>query len=434
MSKKMFDIMPPKMAHKSKALPGAALHKKTRRKETKEVKEPIMPGKSHHVPPKQEKRFPLKELVIGGVVIVLLLAFYGITKLPKADIQIFPKLDTLTLSEKIVADKSVTAVNMASKTIPAQYLEETKESQQEFPATGSASNDGYATGTIKVYNKTDSTFTLVKGTHFVSDSGKYFVTLEKVSIPAGKKNAPGSINVKVRSEEAGEDYNIGPSKFSAPKLYGTAYYYSIYAESSSPMSGGHTGTVKKITDDDIKQAKDALTKKVLQDAKDALKSKIGADDMLLDSAIESNVIETSSDKAAGVVADTFNEKVKVTVSALVFKKQDAEKLVRDNILSQLPKTNSLLDQTLHTDYASEIVDIKGGKLTLNSQSSVKTYYKIDTLELIDVLSMKSSDQIKEAIDQRYNNNISELKINFWPFWVHKSPDNKNRIKINVMFK
>ena len=65
---------------------------------------------------------------------------------------------------------------------------------------------------------------------------------------------PGSVHVSVQAVESGDGYNIAPSNFSIPGLKGTPSYYSIYATSTDAMSGGYTGKVKKVTDDDIQQA------------------------------------------------------------------------------------------------------------------------------------------------------------------------------------
>src|SRR3989338_8755892 len=164
MSKKMYDILPPKMAHKVedavRAMGGD--HKKKKPHAGK--------SRSH----KKENRFPLKELIVGGVIILALLSVYLYNKLPKADIGLWPQVQVLDLEEKITAEKSATQVSVAKNIIPAAYFEESKEATQEFEATGSASNEGRASGTIKIYNKItpSSPLTLKAGTHFLSDSGK----------------------------------------------------------------------------------------------------------------------------------------------------------------------------------------------------------------------------------------------------------------------
>lgn len=383
-----------------------------------------------------EKKFPLKEVLAGGLIIVFLLGIYFYNKLPKADIQIWPRLDVLTLQEKIIADKTVNVIDLSQKIIPAQYIEQIEDSSQEFQATGITSNDSKSSGTIKIYNKINpaSSFTLKAGTHFLSNSGKYFVTLSKVTIPQAQGKNPGSIEVKVQAEGVGDDYNIGSSKFSVPKLSGTTYYYSIWADSDKAMTGGYAKSAKKVTKDDILQAKEVLTKSLLIKAENSLRDKISPDYVLLPGAISKNVIDDKADVKADSMVDKFNESATVKVSALLFKKQDLEQFAKDDILSQLSDSKVFWEKSLDVKYDPELIDIKKGVETLNLQLSVKTYNSIDTNELINLIDRKSVDQIKGIFDEKYGNMISEIKINFWPFWVTKAPKDKNRIKIDLLFQ
>ena len=438
MSKKIYDILPPKLANKVedtiKVLDGATKPKRQRRKKVEKPLSVQAPALDKAV--KKEKRFPVTELLVGCGIIVLLLCAYGFMKLPKADIEIWPKVNALTLSEKITADTKVTTPDLAHNIIPAHYVEVESSDSQAFEATGSASNDGKATGAITVYNKISpaTPFTLIKGTHFLSDSGKYFVTAAKVTIPQGQKNAPGSVLVQVLAQDSGSDYNIGASKFSIPKLNGTSYYYSLYGASTSAMAGGYTGKVKKVTDDNIQGAKDIIAKKVLAKAQDALKSKLAPGDILLDGAMQSSVVGTSADVKADTIADNFNEQATVKVSALVFKKQDLDAFVKNDIAKNVSNDKKVLEKSLQVSDVLQTPGVQNGALGINVTISAKTYADINTGDLIDLFSMKSSDQIKQIVDQMYGGSISELKINFWPFWVKKAPDNKSRITVNLRFE
>ncbi len=418
MPKKIYDIKPPKLVKKrkiaSKVVPVVKIESK---------------------PSTPERRFPLIELMMGGGVVVLLLGIYFFNTLPKADIQIWPKIDTISFQEKITASKKFNTVDIAKKIIPAMYVEESKEATQNFPASGSASNDGKATGTIKIYNKISpsSPLSLKVGTHFLSDSGKYFVTLDKVMVPAMSGKTAGSISVKVQAEESGPAYNIGASKFSVPKLSGTSYYYSIWAESTSAMEGGYTGDVKKVTNADIANAKEVLTKKVLADAEVALRSKISADYILLDNAITKNVVGATASVKADSIADNFNETAKVRVSALVFKKSDITSFVKSDLLAQLPEGKEYLEKSLDVQYSAEAVDMAGGTESLVIKVSFGTYLDIQKNEVVEFSSRLSASQIKQMIDQKYGGAVTRSEISFWPFWVHKAPSNKDRINIGFNF-
>lgn len=425
MSKKIYDIKPPKIVHKEKnsaknPVGGAKIKKHTKKNDSLHKK----------------RIFPLKEVLVGSSIIVFLLGIYFYNKLPRANILISPKLESLTLQEKITTDKTINIIDLSGKVIPAQFIEQVEESWQEFQATGSTSNDSKASGTVKIYNKISPStpFTLKTGTHFLSDSGKYFVTLEKVTIPAAKNKTPGSITVKVQAEEPGTDYNIGPANFSVPKLSGTIYYYSIWAESDDNMTGGYTGTLKKVTKDDISQAKESLTKKLLSKAENSLKSKISPEDVLLDGAISREIISSSSDIKVDSIIDKFNQSAKVKVSALVFKKQDLEKFSKDYILSQLSDSENFLEKSLDIKYSPELIDIKKGAEIINLQLFFKKYHNINEVDLTDLVFRKSSQEIKDIVDGKYKDKVSKVEVDFWPFWVHKTPADKNRVKIELVFE
>lgn len=438
MAKKIYDIVPPKEVRKveitmkslaakdAKKKRATRLAKSQRKESSSQVVQPVIT---------QKKRFPLREIIVGVVIIVLLFGIYLFNKLPKVDVLVFPKLETITLEAKITADKSVDEIDMQKKIIPLRLLEEIKEASQEFPATGITSNDGKSSGTITIYNKVSPAvpLTLIVGTHFLSDSGKYFVTLSKITIPAMKGKTPGSISVNVQAKEVGADYNIGPSKFSVPKLSGTPYYYGIFGESRDSMAGGYTGKVKKVTKDDLDSAEDILTKKTLEDAESSVKNKVSEEEVLLEGAVLSEVVEISSSVKAEAVADTFNQTVKVKVRALVVKKQDLEDFAKNSILSKITEDKSLRDESLKITYQASSLDFSKGIEKVDLQASAESYYKMDLNSLTDLLKRKSSDQIKEVTNLQYGEKISGVKIDFWPFWVKKAPKDINRINISLSF-
>lgn len=444
MAKKIFDIIPPKKIRKTEDVvkPLVREEKKyTKVRESKKdyKKEYKQDYKQEETLLIKEKHFPLKEVLMGFGVLILIAGGILYFKLQKVDIKIWPKTEVLSFNEQTLADNSVQAIDLSGKTIPAQFFEEEKDLWQEFSATGNASNDGKAGGTITIYNKYSpaSALTLKTGTHFLSDTGKYFVTLQKVVVPAatkqGSKTIPGSITVKVQATEAGEDYNIKPSKFSVPKLSGTSYYYSIYAESDKDMTGGFSSEIKKVTEDDIQKAKEELQKNLLENIKEALKNKIGTDYILLDNAISTEITESSSAVKAGAVIDKFSYQAKAKAKALAFKKSDLENFIKEYINSNISSPKIFLEDSLNYNYSSSTVDIVNGKVVLDLSFDVKTFRAVDENDLISLFREKSADQIKEIINSRMGDQVSQMQVNLWPFWTTKAPKDKNKIRVNLEF-
>jgi hypothetical protein len=427
MPKKIYDIKPPKVAQKTE-------------KDLKEFLSENKKPKRQSTRQKKEKHSVWWPVSIGILLIVIVAGVYLFLKLPKADIAIWPKIDTLSFNETITADKSANAVDSVKLVIPAQYFEASKTDSQNFPATGNASNGGQASGTITIYNKDDPpmSFTFKAGTHFMSDSGKLFVALQQIVIPAAKKSGnkitPGSVNAEVQAVEGGDSYNIAPSDFSVPGLKGTPYYSSIYATSSVAMTGGFTGKVKKVTDDDIQGAEDVMVKKATTDATSALKSQIPSGYVLLDNAISSTTTSASTPTKSGAVVDNFTYQAAVKVSALAFKKSDLDQLAKNYIVSQLPDGKILLDNSFKDDYSATAVDVSGGKASLNVNFSSGIYSDIDKNAVALSLMGKDANQINETIGSSLGGEVSKIKINFWPFWVTKSPDSQGAVNVQLKFQ
>jgi hypothetical protein len=425
MAKKIYDIKPPKKVGKTE-------------KEHKDLLENNK-RKRHHARQKKEGRSIWKPVLISSIIIILIVGVYLFFKLPKAEITIWPKVDVLSFKQTITADKSADLIDLTNSVIPAQYFEVTKTKSQDFPATGSASNDGKASGTITIYNKYDppASLTFKVGTHFMSDSGKLFVASQKIIIPAAKKSGskitPGSVQVQVQAVEAGDSYNIASANFSVPGLKGTAYYYSIYATSTDAMTGGYTGKVKKVTDDDIQGAKDVLTKETTLEAVSALRSQISSDYVLLDNAVLFNTTGASTQTKSGTIADSFNYQATVKASAIAFKKSDLDQFVKNYIISQMSEGKALLESSLKTDYLANTVDVSGGKMALSLDFSSGVYQKIDRNSLSLSLFGENAEQIKRTIDSNLGDQASKIQIKLWPFWVKSAPNSQNAINIELKF-
>ncbi|MSU60321.1 MAG: hypothetical protein EXS52_00180 [Candidatus Staskawiczbacteria bacterium] len=448
MAKKIYDILPPKVAQKKKLLGQKSGAFRTVKKSAVVSKTQVIQktrkqerdGVAYIAHTAGKRRFPMKEIFAGSAVMLLLVSIYLYSKLPSADIQVWPVMEHLPLQEKVTVDKSATVVDASKNVIPAQHKEENQDGWQEFLATGDVSTDKKATGTIKIYNKLDlaSAFTLIKGTHFLSDAGKYFVITEKVVIPQAQyqkgKLVAGSVSVKVEAEQAGGDYNVGASKFSIPKLSGTTYYYSIYAESTSVMTGGLKGSAKRITKDDIDKARDVLTKKLLGQAETTLRDKLSGEDIIIDNSLLKTVVDFTTTSKADTVVEKFNANATVKVSALVFKKPDLEQFAKNNISSALSQEDMFLEKSLDISYSPVSVDSKKGVAVMDVKLSAKTYKNIDINTLVNLFSQKTGDEIKNLVEENDGIKVSKTEVDFWPFWVNSAPKNKNRINISLIFE
>jgi len=431
MPKKIYDIKPPKLVASQKTETAKA----TKKVATSSVKR----KKKSPVAKKDSKILLWRYVVIGVLVILVFVAIYLFFKLPKAEITLWPKVETLSYAKILSADKTVTQINIENNIIPLSVLQATKTEVQSFPATGSASNDGLAYGTITVYNKYDPvrSFTFKAGTHFMSDSGKLFKAPEKIIIPAakkvGSKITPGSVVVRVQAVEAGESYNISPANFSIPALKGTAYYYSIYATSAEAMAGGYTGKVKKVTSDDLVSAKDTISSKAQSSVMEDLRSQVTNDYVLLNGALVSEVVSATTQIKVGAIADNFEYQATANAKAYVFKKSDIEQFAKDFIVSKLEADKTILDSQLKTEYTLGEIDAKAGKVSIVFNFSCGTYKTVNTDSIELSLLGRNQIQINEIVTKTLPDQITKVQIRFWPFWVYSAPKNPKAVLVDLKF-
>lgn len=427
MRKKIYDIKPPKI--KKQEHEAAAAVKKSAAKKPKEKVVPV-------VTRKKERKLGWV-LVSGAVLVVVLVAgWFALYKLPRADVNIWPKLEVMSFQETVKADSKTTTASV--DTIPAYYFETEKSVSENFPATGNASNEGIAGGLVTIYNKSSSSIALRASTRLISDTGLLFLTEDKVTVPAatkaGSKVTPGSVAVKVKAAESGKNYNIGPSTFSIPGFKGTTAYFDVYAQSVQAMTGGFTGDVKKVTDSDIQTAKDMLSKKATDGAKDDLQKKYGKDYLLVDDSYNPTVTFDDNQANVGDVKPEFSLTGKAHTGILVVKKSDLDTFIKNNVLSQLPQDKSVLESSIKEDYSLSDVDFAAKKMTVSMNISTQVYHTIDKDSLSLSLLGENADQINQSVNNALGNNVAKITTRFWPFWVSSSPNNQKAVNIHIKFE
>ena len=437
MPKKIFDIFPPQKTGEYHL--SAGRETPVAKKEEERVE----------VPPKQKsQKISLKKW--WGVVFLLFIlgGFLAYFSLSRAEIEIWPETKISDFREKVTADSKVEKTDPAfwvkSGVIPAKIYEGETTLSQEFPASGK--KEKRAEGIIKVYNVYSvSPQVLVANTRFVSAEGKLFRTIEKVTIPGGKseggKLVPGYLDIKVRADQPGTEYNIGPTTFSIPGFAGTPKYTAFYGKSFEKMEGG--GQTSQVTKEDLENAKKILTERALEQAKTSLESKIqeetssqenrpglsNSDFVLIDKALSQEIISATSNCQEGAEAENFNLQVKVKSQALLFKKSDLENLAKELVSNQIEKTKKFQQESLKINYSAESIDLKSGRIILDLTINAKIYSEIDTTTLKKALEGKSLAETKILFESQPE--IIKTRINLWPFWVKKVPENPEKIEIKI---
>ena len=423
-SRKIYDIVPPSEV---KNFPFTALKKKKAKKEAKTAKS-ISKGKA-------VVYFHFNLWPLATVIILIFLGVISYLFFNKAEIKIQPKLGNLDFKGEIVAAIGLSGVDSINKIIPANLIEKEEEMTESFLATGKFLKEEKAEGIIRVYNADSASLQiLIVNTRFVSSEGKLFRLLERVTIPGGKyeggKLAPGYLDIKVRADQPGEEYNIGPSTFSLPGLVGTRKYTTVYGKSSSPMTGGLKTEVLQVTKDDLNSAKEILSKKLSQKIKEDLLNQFGSSHVIFEDAYQEELIDAFSPVPPRAPVASFIYQVKIKYQALLFRKSDLEELTKNLILADLPSDKKSKEDSLRLNYSFNSADFKAGKILFGLEGSSMVYSPLEESALQE--SLKGKSLAETQLFLRSQPDVINIQINTWPF-INRLPKNANNIKINVVF-
>jgi len=383
---------------------------------------------------KRWKAFAFGLVAFTLSLLAILTLFYS-----KASLRIKPFLVQKEIEEEIKVDVSQEEFDIENKIIPGELFEVKVDLEKKFQTSGEIVESGKAEGIITVYNRREPprAVRLRKETRFLSaEKEKVFRAVEKIYIPPATfkkgKLVPGSAKVRVVAAEPGEDYNIGPSKFSVPGLAGSVLYYSVWAESASPMTGGYLKKAKVVADEDIKKAKKEMEEALLERAAEKLKESIPKGFVFSKASIFKTDAQFSCSPQAGGKAEVFACRSVMTAKTLCFKFSYLSKFAELKLKDSLRPGEKLAPGTVEIVFSPKNALSVSGKLILRLKVKFKVYKEIPEKKIISAVKGLSKKEIKQQMGLNYPEG-SLLSVRFFPFWLLKAPKNPERIKIELTF-
>lgn len=374
-----------------------------------------------------------RKWIIGLVVFLLLVgvSLWVSFAFSEVKIAIFPKLDKVALTETVTV-KLDSSLDLENNIIPGQKVDNEKILAQDFQATGKATKEAKATGTITVYNAYSSTPRTFIPSRFVSADGKLFWSTEKISVPGytkeGNKVIPGEVQVPVIASEAGPEYNIEATTFAMPGLAGTALYTTIYAKSFEPMTGGYIGESRKITESDLENAKNVLIDKTKVEGKEILKKSLPLDLVLLEETLTQEVLEGKFSHSLSDEVDNFNYEVKVRSEGVAFSRLDIELLAKERINSIIDKDKTIKKDSFKIEY--NLKEVSPDEMTIEIVFSVDVYTDINLEEARKAVTGKSLEET--SLFLKSLSGIEKVKIDKGSFMRRSVPSSLDKVKIDLI--
>jgi len=366
----------------------------------------------------------------GAVLLVGVLYFIGAFIMPKATITI--KTDTSDLETKfeLVAKTDAKDLDVEKKIFPAQLKELKVNLTEKVTATGKVNKGNKATGSITLFNcnKADTPVTLPSGSRLVvSDLG--YITNKEVTVPVSNFTGGGSCkkdssaNVDVTAESGGGVYNIdargGYVAPSNPDITGTG----------SDMNGGTDKLVTSISQEDVDAIKATLQKGSTDKDKEQLSSQLRGEGLFpLTETFLSSFAEPVVAPAIGEEATSGTVTIAATYTMLAIKESDLL-----NVMKKVQESN--ITTATQKIYDTGLSKAKVGQLERKSPNESRLMFSttatvgpfLDATVIANEVKGKSAGDTKSIISNRPG--ITEVDLQYSPFWVFKTPNRLNKIQI-----
>lgn len=388
---------------------------------------------------KEKAKFSLKFSVKKNFfyVIIFVLTFFSVYYLVqgKTIIEIIPQTQLKEIDNIEISIKSgLGEIDFDGKILPAIFLQDFKEYSKDYSTNQIVLKETKASGIIRVYNKYSppTPLTLIKGTHFLSSSGKSFHSLDVIKIPAahyeGGELIPGFVDITVEADEPGEEYNIPPSNFSIPKLSGTSYYQTTWAQSFEEIKGGMKAQVKVVSENDIESAKEDFIENFKKKAREEFKLDIPESFVYFEESFFEEVESLDVSAKEGDAVDLFTIKAKITPKVLVFRKEDLNNLIK-KILEEDISPLIVLENSLKIEFKEKQINLTQGEGNFVLLASAQTFLPLDEKEVFELIKGKNITDAISTLKNSYS--LKEIKINPPVFWQKNIPNDALKIKIKI---
>lgn len=380
-------------------------------------------------------RLSKKSLYLYGLIVIIIFGLVMYVSLGKAEIVVKPAGHPLNLNINLAASDEFLEVSHHLKKIPGQLFSVEKKVEENFPATGEKDVVQKARGKITVFNEYGTnTQVLIATTRFESEGGLIFRTLKTITIPGttvkNGKIIPGSIEVEVIADKAGDLYNIGSGKFTIPAFKEKGdldRYGKFYGQSNESMRGGIVGKAKVVTEEDYLNAKKKVEERIVAEAEQDLKTQASGLKILeLPVPTVNNVTSSAQIDEA---TDSFTVSGIAMLRTVGFKESD----LNDLLIQYIQSINdvSVFADKLNLQFQNVKFDDNARVLKFNIIVEGSVYSKIEQEKIIADLMGKNENEIRDYI--KGIESIASAKVVLSPFWVWRVPKDQSRIEIRLEY-
>jgi hypothetical protein len=393
----------------------------TRAREVEEDYEPVYDNTTRK---RGSSRFALWFVAII-VVIILILAFSLLFS--GAKVSITPKQ-----SKTLVEANFSAAIRADVGDVPYEIMTIEKSDSKSVPATGREEIEEKASGKIVVFNDFNtSSQRLIKNTRFETPEGLTYRINKSIVVPGqskeGGETVPGSIEVTVYADEAGDKYNVGLKDFIIPGFKGSPRFDGFYARSKTSMTGGFVGEKLTASKEDLAKAKEVIHADLRAQLMNEASSQKPDEFYLFEDTI---FVEFESEPSVEN-GDKVEIKEKATLYGVLFNKEKFASHIAQNTVAAFDEESV------------EILDVSTLNIAVSDKKDSRPWeeeeFEFTVSGNAHIVWTFDEDKLKEDLAGRAKAalttvlsgypSIDKAEATLRPFWKRSFPDKIGKIKI-----
>ena len=278
-------------------------------------------------------------LIIGGLLGIGAVFFFLWWNLPKANVVLTVRPETLEKDFELTIDPNQEVVDLSSSILPGKLMETKVSGEDSQNTTGEKTVGEKSKGEVTIYNRTDNSKTFPAGTVLIGPGSLKF-TIDRETTVASKTpdlesgvDKWGESKVEVTAVDIGAQYNLAAaSQFSVKDQPLTAFL----AKNDSAFSGGTSRQIQAVSEKDQKDLTDKLTASLLEKGKIDLIGQIPQDRSLIEESLSNQVESAVFDHKVGEEAQTLALKLNLKIAGLTYKHEDFNALVSQFLSPSIP--------------------------------------------------------------------------------------------------
>lgn len=362
--------------------------------------------------------------IAGGLLIIILAT---LSVFDGATLAYTPKSSALTFTNEIFS-----AAKSGEGELLYSVVKLSGDKGKSVTASGEKDVSRKASGTIVVYNDTTSAQTLIENTRFESATGKIYRIAKAISIPAKAGTQPGSLEVTVYADVAGESYNSAPTDFTIPGLKGTPRYTSMYARSKGAITGGFVGKEKSVSEADLLKARSELRASLSEELMSKAQAEV-PEDFILFPMLSSVTFEDLPQTPSGT-AGNVNVNLRGNLYGIMFKKTElARELAHNKAVLSTSDTvdlNSFDGLKLSFSGTPPTDLLLLNKINFKVEGSAVLLWRTDEVALKSDLLGRGKKEVTSIL-KNYPT-VASADATVRPFWKRSFPKEADKVTIKKL--